>query len=387
MHKGNNTPPLYRIDLLKPPSERYTEVVKDFEPELLNLVSLFQEVVEALRLPLKPIQLLSKLFLRRLYEQDQLEEIRGIAKQIKIELYLLVALNVLLDTFMGCTSGGVRVRPTKDEAGGSRMMHFRTLDWGMDALRKVVVQFEYVVKGEVVARTISYVGFVGCLTGVRKGLSISLNFRPNHNDTNSLVANTRFYFNHLLVLLGLRPSISSILRSYILPQYKVVQKAVSKEQSMTCSQSLKDILETLPSQHSTAAYLIFCSGENTAVVEKDHITAKVYESSSFIAATNHDAELVTSTDETNPYTPQHDIAGMADLIEDSTQRKACVSEKWQRACQRSGLREGEAAISQKTLVNWVSAYPICNEETHYACIMDPTAGSFVWVRRLLPRRR
>jgi len=33
----------------------------------------------------------------------------------------------------------------------------------------------------VIASTIGYVGFVGALTGVRKGLSVSLNFRPYHN--------------------------------------------------------------------------------------------------------------------------------------------------------------------------------------------------------------
>lgn len=50
-------------------------------------------------------------------------------------MHLLVAFNVLLDLFMGCTSGGAKLSVE------DRMLHFRTLDWGMDPLRKVIVQY------------------------------------------------------------------------------------------------------------------------------------------------------------------------------------------------------------------------------------------------------
>jgi hypothetical protein len=163
-------PPIYTIDLSLPPSERYVQVATDFKAELLNLTGLFDEVVEAdLQIPLSvsSIKRIAKVFLRRVYSTEETEELRGIAKTVGVEMYLLVAFNVLLDIFMGCTSGGVKV--SDEDGSGERMCHFRTLDWGMDALRKVVVQFEYVKrpKGEVVARSIGYVGFVGVLTGVR----------------------------------------------------------------------------------------------------------------------------------------------------------------------------------------------------------------------------
>jgi hypothetical protein len=52
------------------------------------------------------------------------------------------------------------------------MMHFRTLDWGMDGLRDVLVVLEFVrseseTPEKVLYRTVSYAGFVGVLTGVR----------------------------------------------------------------------------------------------------------------------------------------------------------------------------------------------------------------------------
>ncbi len=92
-----------------------------------------------------------------------------------LDMHLLVAFNVLLDLFMGCTSGGVKLSVE------DRMLHFRTLDWGMDPLWKVIVQLEYNRDGVKVASVLTYVGYVGVLTGVRKALSISLNFRPVHN--------------------------------------------------------------------------------------------------------------------------------------------------------------------------------------------------------------
>jgi hypothetical protein len=162
-----DTPPIYTIDLSLPPSERYVEVAKDFKDNLLDLIYLFDEVVESLDLSisLTTIKQLAKLLLRRVNSTEQTEELRGISKAIGVETYLLVAFNTLLDLFMGCTSGGVRV----GDGDRRKMLHFRTLDWGMDVLRKVVVQFEFVGRphGEVVARSVGYVGFVGILTGVR----------------------------------------------------------------------------------------------------------------------------------------------------------------------------------------------------------------------------
>jgi hypothetical protein len=60
----------------------------------------------------------------------------------------------------------------KGKAEERRMMHFRTLDWGMEPLRSVLVVLEFVrTKSEeperVIGRTITYAGYVGVLTGVR----------------------------------------------------------------------------------------------------------------------------------------------------------------------------------------------------------------------------
>jgi hypothetical protein len=96
------------------------------------------------------------------------------SKASGVPLYFFIALNVLLDSLLGCTSGGALVSPssTKGDAGKERMMHFRTLDWDMPILRSVLVVLEFVdsksVEPEkVMATSITYAGFVGVLTGVR----------------------------------------------------------------------------------------------------------------------------------------------------------------------------------------------------------------------------
>jgi hypothetical protein len=136
----------YRIDLSLPPAERYRQLAIDFGPRIRALKPLLDEVLK----PLLPyayihrfVEFLASNILRRVYSPEETQELRGISELSGVDIYFLVALNVLLDSFLGCTSGAVMVRPSKrkeesDEsaswAGKERMMHFRTLDWGMDAL-------------------------------------------------------------------------------------------------------------------------------------------------------------------------------------------------------------------------------------------------------------
>ncbi|KAI1982927.1 hypothetical protein LOZ54_005184 [Ophidiomyces ophidiicola] len=139
-----DSPPVYRIDLSLPPSERYVELATIYRNKLRSLTGLFDELISSLRpgISLVWVQRAARLFLRRLYTNEETEEIKGICKATGIDLYLLVSLNVLLDLLMGCTSGAAL---SKDDGDiDARMLHFRTLDWNMDGLRELIVQLEFV---------------------------------------------------------------------------------------------------------------------------------------------------------------------------------------------------------------------------------------------------
>ena len=387
--KDDLKPPNFVIDLLLPPIRRYQHVAKHFKTEIAALPFLFDELVQTLHpnISVNMVKKLAHLLLRRLHSTEQTEEIRGIQQVTGINIYLLVSLNVLLDLLMGCTSGGVR---TRNKNGGTKMLHFRTLDWGMDALRKVIVHLDFVQspEGEVIASSITYAGFVGVLTGVRKGLSMSLNFRPCH-DASSRLTNFRFYWHHLLVLLGLRPSTASSLRRLLLPSQGRANPVASR------GSTLEEIGKELPGAASTAAYLIFSDGDRTITMEKDHHKALVSSSTAFIVVTNHDdsEESHSITHEQFDSMPLQTLrtTGMDALLEDSTERRKCMTSLWEHAIKKQRRisnkadvsTEGSRSITKETLFRWMQKYPITNEETHFAAVMDPKAGKIVWIKRYL----
>lgn len=171
-------PTTHTINLSLPPYERYVELARCYREQLQATTPLFDTTLTSF-VPFPPVYIckaLTRMFLRKLYSDEETLELKGIADTAGIDLFYLIALNSGLDAMMGCTSGGVRVRPDKGERGegDGQMYHFRTLDWAMDELRPLVVMLNFVQEegGEVVARSISYAGFVGVLTGVRFALAI-----------------------------------------------------------------------------------------------------------------------------------------------------------------------------------------------------------------------
>jgi hypothetical protein len=397
-----SSPPVYTIDLSLPPAQRYVELVGDYKQYLHDLTELFdgvvQKILNAAWLPTWLLHFLARLFLRGLHSAEETDELRGISKAVNLPMYLLVAYNTFLDLLMGCTSGGARVQSSEHEA--SRMMHFRTLDWDMPELRNLVVQLDFVEKpgGKVIASSISYVGFVGILTGVKKDLSVSINFRPYHNNDDSFWANMKFRTHLVAVLLGLRPSLPSLVRDFLLPRIKQSkpENIPQTENGMTLHESQSfyrdtDILSNFPSIPTTASYLVFCTGGETILLEKDLRTATITRNSSFIAITNHDASYDTQHDDqhTEAAHVQHaktTIPGMQDIVNESITRKACLVNKWEQwpkltpKAEGANDSQGEIAVPFNQLKTWMQEYPTCNEKTHYVCIMDPAEGKVKWVR-------
>ncbi|KAH7550908.1 hypothetical protein BM1_10281 [Bipolaris maydis] len=431
-HMSVNSPPIYTIDLALPPRLRYKAVTRDYAPALHQITSLYTEVVAHLKLPPFFFHFLGRLLLRRLASNEQTEELRGISEECGVPMYLLVAYNVFLDLLLGCMSGGALVKKPKQldreegEEGDEEvtMMHFRILDWSMPLLRDFIVQFNYInsPQGEAIARTVGYVGFVGVLTGVRKGLSVSLNFRPYHNASGLSFENARYYWNTLLVLLGRRPSITTVIRDFLLPrptETPQVRRKLSKKRGRNGRKEHSEgkgkeglvpayhpphppdaITSFLPTLPTPVAYLIFCTPHETLVLEKDFQTATILRSPTFLATTNHDVALEPASPSqpptTSPVQPhihaflQTSIflrVSAQDILDDSVYRKECLTLAW-RAWRRRQRQEEERAeehseigVPLSTLERWVERWPVSNAMTHFACIMDPAAGVFRWIRK------
>ncbi|KAL2836718.1 beta subunit of N-acylethanolamine-hydrolyzing acid amidase-domain-containing protein [Aspergillus pseudoustus] len=383
-----DTPPTHRIDLSLAPRARYASLVAEYAPRLRSITSIFDTLVLDIfpESYLRWIKALARVFLRRVYDDEETEEIRGIAETTGIEVYLVVCLNVLLDLLMGCTSGAALYKPGHGdgdgllgggEEGDARMLHFRTLDWDMPALRQLLVTLEFVESDEpsapVVARSVTYVGFVGILTGVRPGLSVSLNFRPNHDDT-SWVKNFKYYGRHLLVLLGCKRSIPSMLRQTIVPSrpgkpswfsylfsYLLIWKRYRTQQPMN-TLPLKSTVSHILSTPSTACYLILSDGRESYVLEKDYKTTTVESSTSFIVATNNDRDVATPQATEHSSRQEHTgasltVAGdpvlLVDFIKDSIERRACMQANWDIKVTRA--RQAARRASQASSISFGSS--------------------------------
>lgn len=432
-HWLHQPPPTHRINLSLPPAERYVELAQLYRDPMRSLRGTFDELVTSLspKIPLGLVHRLAGTFLRKLSTSEETEELRGISRATDIDLYLLICFNTVLDLLMGCTSGGVRTKHGSE----TRMLHFRTLDWGMEKLRPLIVQLEFIrddEPGKVLATTVGYVGFVGVLTGVRKDLSMSLNFRPVHDTTKNLY----FYLNHFLVLLGRRPSISSLLRQCLIPSSPNSKRLGWGSKLPT----LYHIINDIPSQPTTAAYLIFSDGQRTVTMEKDVNTAVTRFDPYFIIVTNNDQTSATfpsqqdaakkiESDQSRLALVSGEPLSVEELIEESKERRACMQQKWdskmkqnqqerarrdqsrdllideiskangvrsslrlrQKAVERqkrvdleiSELRgdadRSDKAITPQEALSWLTTYPIVNEDTHYATLMDPSEGKLFWV--------
>ena len=156
-------------------------------------------------------------------------------------------------------------------------------------------------------------------------------------------------------------------------------------------------MQELPRIPTTACYLIFSDGDQTVVFEKDHVTAKVIASQSFVAATNHDhdAHYENKSEEGDEIPPDNPIASalsMKDwLLQESSARRDCLEQFWQdaqRPRRRRHRNTGEQdylAVSERRATSWMAEWPISNECTHYWCLMDATTGEIkVCMRYLWP---
>ncbi|KAB8337283.1 hypothetical protein FH972_021584 [Carpinus fangiana] len=378
--------PRFTIDLSLPPYERYKELAAQYRPQLQHLIPLFDNLLSDCGIPERchgSINWVAKYLLRGVHSPVETAELRGIADSIKVPMYLLVALNVVLDLLMGCTSGGVKCCEARQPLNQAQMLHFRLLDWGMDPLREIVVQLDFVRSASsqpsrVIASSVTYVGFVGVLTGVCPGLSMSLNFRGVHNEQ-TRVESIRYQLHRFLVLLGRRPSISSLLRGYLFTD--PAPREIKQE-----TKDLASICTDLESQRTTAAYLIFCDGHRTVAIDKDFTTLHKRESTSFLVTTNHDVDdYITPTDSPTAVANQPAaVAGMAEILEESRDRMNCLVEKWdakvkrvqQRAIKRGdeAVTEDNVTVTEAELIRWVTAWPTANESTHFGVVMDPVGG-------------
>ncbi|KAK1595591.1 uncharacterized protein LY79DRAFT_648236 [Colletotrichum navitas] len=378
---------------------------------------LFYEVIEWLvgRKLAGVIKFASRHALRRVFDKEQTKEIKSIASVAKIRTYLLISLNHFLDLMLGCTSGAALVRPEPGDRDGQdtkdRLVYFRILEWEL----LVIVEFVDSSKGdtdEVVARPVSYAGFVGCLTGVREELSVSLNFRPTHDCTT-----TSLRKHQLSVLLGRREAVPSLLRRILLnhdiPSNSLevpVDIGPPINKSEQCPLSITGVAKKFISMPTSPCYITLCDGFKVVSVLKDLYIGKAKTSSLFQVQCNHDPDHGTCCGHKANNSPseatQAMMIGEDVWLGESEDHQRVLEEKWLQYVAAVAKEAGEElqprrnsrcldadtradlgrdievrGVDEAMLQQWINTYPTTNECTHFVCIMDPAAGTIRWIAR------
>jgi predicted type IV restriction endonuclease len=198
-----------------------------------------------------------------------------------------------------------------------------------------------------------------------------------------------------MVVLGYRQSISSTLRNILLdassdpdqqPRKSRKTNIVTSD-SKVSDQYVQNVLTKLLTSNSTAAYLIFCQPSRIYIIEKDHRSANIRESDTFLTAYNHDVK-----DEEDPSRLQEAVAtlaegddatGMVDIVGLSLSRKNHLQGHWRKrvsACRRR-YKQRSDVVTMSDVIRFLEHDEISNLETHYAVIMDPEEGKVIWRRR------
>lgn len=183
-----------------------------------------------------------------------------------------------------------------------------------------------------------------------------MNYRTRLDSPSSVLSHR---LHQTALLLGFRPSIPSILRKILL--------------SPSPPPSLATLARDLPRTPSTPCYLTFCTPASILVLEKDLVSAVSQTSADFLAVTNHDLRM-------EQLAPEGWRAVLADaghgpdmIVEDSMERKECVSQIWAQKGKR---------LTVEDVARQMEVRPVLNDCTHFSCVMDPAVdgGGLLWVR-------
>lgn len=193
-----NSVPKAVINLDLAPADRWTELATEYKEPMADMVNEFVDHVK--EMPGKKwesflhyTEVNQKMLLDRM-PNGYGDEIRGIQKATGLRMSSLLAFNLGYEIMGFCTS------VTAQDSSG-HMYHGRNLDFGLflganasagpnenfqwtntDLLRKTTVVTDFTRGGQVLYSSVSYAGYVGLLTGVRKGgVSVSVDTRFDDN--------------------------------------------------------------------------------------------------------------------------------------------------------------------------------------------------------------
>jgi len=187
------------VDLDLPAAERWSALATQYKTQVENMLNEFVDHLTDMGPGTKWQDFMAYMEENQDMLLDRMpngygDEIRGVQEATGLQMSYLLAFNLGYEIMGACTSV-----VAQDTTG--HMIHARNLDFGLflganastgpnenfqwtntDLLRQITVLTDFTRNGQVLYSAVSYIGYVGLLTGVRKGgVSVSVDTRFDDN--------------------------------------------------------------------------------------------------------------------------------------------------------------------------------------------------------------
>ena len=316
----------YVIDLDTDEKHRWTNIILEHKSECLVAFSEMEKLVN-LSTTAKVAKYLAKsiasayvYFGKVLY----LDELKSIAKILNVTVEKVILYQLVYEMFAACTSIGCKVN--------GDMIHFRTMDWDMEFLKKLTIELEFKKSGKTLFRSITWAGYIGVLTAmVPNNYSVSINYRASSGGVtvSKLIGN-------LKRCLGLSWPIGHLIR--------ILLEKESDLATFKYQVSHADLI--------APCYVTICdkAGKSMIIIRDNNRLVDTIESPNYVVQTNKDPG--PNPESNILYSIQREKLANKILAEYTQEPNANHKDLFKKLCKR----------------------PIINEETVYMCIMIPAAN-------------
>ena len=313
------------IDLDLPPSDRWKESVEAYRKELKILLSQVKQAAK--KVGKKGMTAMEKTWRECMTEHglgEMVEEVDGLAEALKVDTKILVLGQMEYElACAGCTSILLQTK-----AGP---LLARTLDWD-SSLSNLVMNVQFMKEGKLVAECPSFMGLVGCTTGVShaNGFSIAMNHRPELNEG--------------------KLTTEAAIEASLAAKFKSAVTVLTKKKHIPVASFLRQVIITCPTYEKAvemlsqrplcaSVYFLMCNKKEGLVIQRGKVKSLTRKLSSkpwsFLVQCNHDvagtryqdADSIKRQKKTEAFLSKTDFASLSDdlLIRKTIQKHMSVS--------------------------------------------------------------
>lgn len=158
----------YKIDLDLDPSDRWKQVMLDYKDLFIDAMNSMESIMSEFGILGGVINFASAIACKIMNGIMYREELQSISNISGIPIHKLVLCQICYEMFAACTSVVIK---------GQNNIHFRTMDWEMEFLKKITIKVQFTRNGKYLFEAITWVGYMGIVTGMSNKHSIAVNYR------------------------------------------------------------------------------------------------------------------------------------------------------------------------------------------------------------------